>query len=221
MQGKRSGVATRFRNEQPAAIPVHCFAHSLNLYLQDAGRNLACIRDALETVREITNLIRHSPERLHLFSSKFSQAGDSNSTVNLKPLSATRWTARTAAIDAILKHYKVLLEEIHATTRDEYGLKAGGLLQALEKFSTLFGLRLSHRLFSAAEQLSLTLQKKEIALQDAITAVEAAKSFFKRIRSDEEFDHFYDDTVSSALEHKINQPELPRYRKHPTRYEWK
>ena len=25
MQGKRSGVATRFRNEQPAAIPVHCF----------------------------------------------------------------------------------------------------------------------------------------------------------------------------------------------------
>ena len=27
MHGKRSGVATRFRNEQPAAIPVHCFAH--------------------------------------------------------------------------------------------------------------------------------------------------------------------------------------------------
>lgn len=63
MQGKRSGVATRFKNEQPAAIPVHCFAHSLNLCLQDAGRNL---RDALETV---SNLIRYSPKRLHLFSS--------------------------------------------------------------------------------------------------------------------------------------------------------
>ena len=58
MQGKLSGVATRFRNEQPAALPVHCFAHSLNLCLQDAGRNLVCIRDALETVREISNLIR-------------------------------------------------------------------------------------------------------------------------------------------------------------------
>ena len=92
-------------------------------------------------------------------------------------------------------------------------------MQALEKFSTFFGLRLSHRLFSAAKQLSLTLQKKEIALQDAITAVEAAKSFFKRMHSDEEFNNFYDDTVASALEHKINQPELPRYRKRPTRYE--
>lgn len=118
---------------------------------------------------------------------KLSQANDSYNTVSLKPLSQTRWTARTAAIEAILKDYEVLLEtleEIHANTRDEYGLKAGGLLQSLEKFSTLFGLRLSHRLFSAAE-LSLTLQKKEIALQDAITAVEAAKSFFKWIRSDE------------------------------------
>ena len=189
MQGKRSGVAARFRNEQPAAIPVHCFAHSLTLCLQDAGRNLVCIRDALETVREISNLIRYSPKWQHLFSSKLSQASDS--TVSLKPLSQTRWTARTAAIEAILKDYEVLLEtleEIHATTRDEYGLKAGGLFQSLEKFSTLCGLRLSHQLFSAAEQLSLTLQKKEIALQDAVVAVEAAKSFLKRVCSDEEFD---------------------------------
>ena len=60
-------------------------------------------------------------------------------------MSPTRWTAQTAAIDAILKDYEVLLEtlkEVHATTRDEYGLKAGkagGLLHALEKFSTFLG----------------------------------------------------------------------------------
>ena len=123
-------------------------------------RNLVCIRDALETVREMSNLIRYSPKRLHLLSSKLSQASESHNTVSLKPLSQTRWTAQTAAI---LKDYEVLLEtleEVHATTRDEYGLKAGGLLQSLEKSSTLFGLRLSHRLFSAAEQLSITLQKK-------------------------------------------------------------
>ena len=143
MQGKQSGVATRFKNEQPAAIPV---AHSLNLCLQDAGRNLVCIRYALETVREISNLIRYSPKQCHLFSSKLSQASDNQSTVSLKPLSQTRWTARTAALEAVLKDYEILLEtleEVHATTRDKYGLKAGGLLQSLEKFSTLFGLRLN------------------------------------------------------------------------------
>ncbi len=141
MQGKHSGMAARFLAENPAAVPVHCFSHSLNLCLLGIGRNIVCLRDALDVVREIGKLIRFSPKRLHLFSSikEVKEEG----TVSLKLLSTTRWTARTAAIDAILKDYNVLLEileEIHDTTKDEYGLKEFGLMQLLEKFDTLFGL---------------------------------------------------------------------------------
>ena len=111
MQGRRIGVAARIKNEQPAALPVHCCAHSLNLCLQDAGRRVVCLRDALEICRGIVDLIRLSPKRLHLFSSN----------IGLRPLCPTRWTARTAAIDAILKDYSVImdtLEEINSTTHD-------------------------------------------------------------------------------------------------------
>ena len=79
-----------------------------------------CIRDALDMVKEIGKLIQFSPKRHHLFSLKLQQASDSG--VSLKILCPTRWTARTAAIDAILKDYGVLLEvleEIHETTTDE------------------------------------------------------------------------------------------------------
>ena len=141
MQGKRSGVAARFLSENPAAIPVHGFAHSLNLCLQGVGKNVVCIRDALDMVKEIGKLIQFSPKRHHLFSLKFQQASDSG--VSLRILCPTRWTARTAAIDTILKDYGVLLEvleEIHEKTIDEYGTKAFGLLQLLEKFNILFGL---------------------------------------------------------------------------------
>lgn len=220
MQGKRTGVATRLRNEQPAAVPVHCFAHCLNLCLQDASRKLVYVRDALDTVREISNLIRYSPKRLHLFSTKLQcSEGDG---VSLKPLCPTRWTARTGAIDAILKDYDLLLEtleEIHQSTHDEYGMKAGGLQQCLEKFNTFFCLRLCHLLFSTSEQLSLTLQKREISLQDACTAVEAAKSFYQRIRSESNFNRLYDESIDLASNHSINQPILPRYRRRPSRYE--
>ena len=219
MQGRRSGVATRFLEEQPAAIPVHCCAHSLNLCLQDAGRKLTCLRDALELCREIINLIRFSPKRLHLFSSNLQASG---SGTTLKPLSPTRWTARTAAIDAILKNYILLmetLEEVHLTTHDEYGLKAGGYLQSMEKFSTLFGFRLAHTVFSAAEQVSYTLQMKAITIQDALSAVDAAKAYFKRISSHQEFDHFFDATVRLAEQHCIGKPELPRNRRRPARYQ--
>ena len=94
-----------------------------------------CLRDALEACRGIIDLIRFSLKRSHLFST-----GSSGGVV-LKPLCPTRWTARTAAIDAIVKDYPVsmdTLEEINATTRDEYGMKAGGYLQSMEKFNTVW-----------------------------------------------------------------------------------
>ena len=124
MLGKKSGVATRFLKDNAAAIPIHCCAHSLNVCLQDAGRKFPTLRDALESVREVSNPIRYSPKRSHLFSTKLLQEEYSTS-VHLKSLCTT---ARTAAIDAIVKYYDLLLEileEIHATTKDEYGLKAG------------------------------------------------------------------------------------------------
>ena len=117
MQGRRTGVATRIRSEQPASAPLHCCAHSLNFCLQDTGHQLVCIRDALEICGEV---IRFYPKRLHPFSNLTTSCGG----VSLKPLSTTRWTVRTVVIDAILKDYPVLMEtmeEIHATTHDDNG----------------------------------------------------------------------------------------------------
>ena len=51
MQGKRKGVATQIRRECPAAVPVHCMAHSLNLCLQDAGRQITLLRNALSSIQ--------------------------------------------------------------------------------------------------------------------------------------------------------------------------
>uniref|UniRef100_A0A1X7TXD7 Uncharacterized protein n=1 Tax=Amphimedon queenslandica TaxID=400682 RepID=A0A1X7TXD7_AMPQE len=217
-EGIRSGVATRFCSEVPAALSVHCFAHNLHLCLQNASKKLVYIRDSLITVREISNLIRYSPKRLHLFSNKLDNSYEG---VTLKPLCPTRWTARTAALEAVLKDYEVLTEtqeEIHESTHDEYGMKAGGLLQSLEKFSTYFGIKLCHLLFNAAEQVSSTLQRKDITLSEALTAVESAKSYYQRIRLDDTFMKFYCSILTEAQSYNIKSPELPRYRKHLARY---
>ncbi len=57
------------------------------------------------------------------------------------------------------------LEEVNHTTRNEYGLKVGGLLAALDKFQTLFGLKLGHLIFGASETLSKSLQGKNTSVQ--------------------------------------------------------
>ena len=80
-------------------------------------------------------------------------------------------------------------------------------------------MKLSYLLFSAAEQLSLSLQKKNIAIQDASSAVEAAKEHFKHLRSDEEFNGFYEKALRFAEEKGIEQPLLPRNRRRPQRHD--
>ena len=99
MQGRKTGVVAQVLSENAAALPLHCFAHSLDLYLQNAGRQIKLLHDALEIVREMGKLIKCSPKGAHLFSQKPSE--NENSTANLKALCPTRWTARTGAIEAV------------------------------------------------------------------------------------------------------------------------
>jgi len=84
------------------------------------------------------------------------------------------------------------VEEIHQTSRDEYGLKAGGILASLQKFSILFGLELGYLVFGAAETLSNTLQGKDTSIQEVVAAVNLAKKFYKRQRKEEAFNQSYD-----------------------------
>lgn len=218
MQGKQKGLVTRIKQQVPKAVFVHCFAHCLNLCLQEAGRKLLLLCGALDTVREKAKLIKFSPKRAHLFSVKLAEAEDSG--VSIKNLCPTRWTVRTEAIGAVLSDYSFFmdtLEEVHRTTHDEYGLKADGLLNTLEKFSTMFGLKLGYLIFGASETLSKSLQSKDTSVQEALNAVNIAKDFYKRQRTDDAFNAFYDDAIAIAQKVNIDGPSLPRYRKAPQR----
>ena len=217
MSGHLRGVAARIKSKQPAALHVHCLAHCLNLCLQDAARICSHVRDALELIIELVKLIKYSPKRSSLFQSLKSQV--SPDTSDLRPLCPTRWTVRTAAIGAVLSNYSTLctvLEEVNTTGRDEYAMKAGGMLRMLEKFSTFFGLKLCFMVFSSTEQLSCTLQGKDTTIQEAKGAAMLAESHLRRQRDDDAFDKFYECVVSEAQD-LTEEPVLPRRRRIPRR----
>ncbi len=141
------------------------------------------------------------------------------SDLRLRPLCPTRWTVRTDAIGAILSNYSTLCtvqEEVNSTGRDEYAMKAGGMLRMLETFATFFGLKLCFMVFSSTEQLSCTLQSKDTTIQEAKGAAMLAESHLRRQRSDDAFDKFYAWIVSEAQDLTEEQV-LPRRRRIPRR----
>ena len=58
MSGHRSGVATQLSNEEPWALFVHCYGHSLNLAMCDTMKETVVTRDALDTAAEISSAPR-------------------------------------------------------------------------------------------------------------------------------------------------------------------
>ena len=59
-------------------------------------------------------------------------------------------------------------------------MKAGGFLQSLDKYSSLYGLKLPQLIFSATEQLSSSLQYKDTTIQEAVAGANLAISFLER-----------------------------------------
>ena len=86
----------------------------------------------------------------------------------------------------------------------------------MEKFSTFFGLKLGHLVFSITERLSCTLQGKDTSIQEAVEVAKPTESYLQGLRSDEEYAKFYQDVLQTS-QNLTDEPVLPRERNIPRR----
>lgn len=84
----------------------------------------------------------------------------------------------------------------------------------MPKFSIYYALKLSHLVFSATEQLSLTLQGKDTTIQEAVQASKLAVNFIERQRTDDAFDAFYF-RVLNECDDFTDEPTMLRQRRVP------
>ena len=67
MSGKNAGLKTLFLAENEKAHYIHCYAHSLQLAIQDAVKERKTMSDVFDLCNEVSKLIRNSPRRTHDF----------------------------------------------------------------------------------------------------------------------------------------------------------
>ena len=221
LQGNISGMVKRIQDIVKKAVSLHCLNHNLNLVLQEAAKINTIISSSLSTVQLICTVIRDSPKRLSVFQSL--QGGKQDST-SLKPLCPTRWTCRTSSLRSILNNYETVIETLEwiiengSKTTEGYK-QAPGLIAALEKFSTLFGLRMCLAVFAPVEEFAKQLQSKDICVQTVVFIKTSLTRFLTEMRSDEHFQRLYSQCVNEAADKNIGTPKdsLPRRRRAPKR----
>ena len=105
-------------------------------------------------------------------------------------LGPTHWTVRHASIASILRNYSITqsaLEEIRQG-HDEYAAKASGMASKMDDFNTFLGLKLAYLIFSAAEQLSINIQAKDITVQEAVCSARLLTTYLRSLRNEKKFD---------------------------------
>lgn len=221
MSGKHNGVQALVKKEAHNCLYVHCFGHSLNLCVQEVSKKCDLIRNTLQFIAELVQLIKFSPKRSSLFNAVRQSISivdneSPSASPSLRTLCPTRWTVRHSAIDSILKNYTALISTLQVVEEghDEYAAKGKGLLIRMESFDLFFGLHLSFRVFSAAEQLSVNLQGKDTTVAEGSKGATALQNYYKSLRNEESFDTFFDKILQSSR-NITEEPVLPRYRKRP------
>lgn len=69
MSGIRKGVQVLVKKEAQCCLYVHCFAHSLNLAVHEVTRKSELIRNCMDYIFNLVQLIKFSPKRQALFDS--------------------------------------------------------------------------------------------------------------------------------------------------------
>lgn len=87
--------------QRKGELYTHCYGHSLNLAVQDAVKANPIIRDALDTIEEMSKLIKKSPRRQVIFQKVKNDIALDSPGIRL--LCPTRWTVRAEAFTSILR----------------------------------------------------------------------------------------------------------------------
>jgi len=58
MSSIRNGAQALFKQDEPKALYVHCLAHSLNLCVQDVSKKFNLLRNTLDFIHNLFQLIK-------------------------------------------------------------------------------------------------------------------------------------------------------------------
>ena len=180
------------------------------------------IKDALDTTFELSKLLKYSSKRKATFKAIKEQLAPSDP--GFRTLCPTRWTVRADSLASVVANYSVLQTSLESfvelSSRDmEMSARVNGIGSQLERFDFLFGVMLGEKFLRLADNLSRTLQQKDLSAAEGNHAAQLTCATLTSLRKHSEFAIFWSEVVKKQSEFDVDDPVLPRRRKAPARFE--
>ena len=179
------------------------------------------MKDCLDTCYELVKLIKFSPKREAILTRLKEEIG--SDAPSIRTLCPTRWTVRAESLASIVANYKDLQglweEALMVTSDTEMKARIRGIASQMGTFQFLFGLLLSEMILRHTDKLSKTLQNPELSSTEGHEIAILTVKTLQRVRLDSDFDLFWEKVELRRVQLDVGEPQLPRKRKLPKRYE--
>ena len=196
MSGRHNGVQAQMRNEYPHAHFVHCYAHQLNLIMQQACQKIRPIKLFFANLSAFPVFFSESPKRTAVL--------DKVCNRRLPRAGATRWNFQSRTVNSVYENKETLIQcllmirdgsykdsttgEVHEDLSFEWDNKtiaeAAGLLNWLEDEEFLIFLSFFHRVMPQVDILYGNLQKREISVDEVASTLTKFTEKINHIRGD-------------------------------------
>ncbi|CAN1254767.1 Zinc finger MYM-type protein 1 [Linum perenne] len=215
MKGEINGLKTLILSKTPSAYYIHCFAHQLQLTLVAVARNHGEISLFFNAVSVLTNLVGASCKRRDIVretqaDGEIETGRGLNQEISLKRPSDTRWGSHFATIVNLELMFSSLIEVLDVIQYDGDSVTKGeaiDMLQKLETFNFVLILKLMIEILSITNDLSISLQKKDQDIVNAMHLVNVAKQRLQHLR-DCGWESLLDDVVAFCVKEGIKVVEM-------------
>eukprot|EP00117_Sycon_ciliatum_P012838 scpid52838/ scgid13749/ Zinc finger MYM-type protein 1 len=147
----------------------------------------------------------------------------SPNTPGFRVLCPTRWTVRGKSLQSILDNYLVLQElwdEVLAGSVDpDVRARVIGVKAQMETFNFFFGISLARLVLAHGDNLSVSLQSSTMSAAEAQKIARLTVDTITKMRTENSFSMFWEATVAKSHQFDVSEPQFPRKRKRPQRYE--
>ncbi|WAR20733.1 ZN862-like protein [Mya arenaria] len=192
MTGKKGGVATLLRQENPSMVNIHCVCHRLALSCNDSNETLSYIKTVETLLRQFWQLFENSPKKMaaylkvQLALKSLNLEGEKMAKVSsrLKKACRTRWLSLDAAVSAVRLDFEAILQTLSLLKENDAA--AHGLFKKMRCLKFLGTIYILSDILPVLSELSRHFQQDALNFSAILPAVHQCKDKLQQIMENEE-----------------------------------
>lgn len=195
MLGKKNGVVTQLKRDNPAVVTMHCMNHRLQLAVSKSFKSVKTIENTDELLSGLFKYYHYSTvktQSLKSIQTILRDMGelDTKNNLTMKKAVHTRWLSHEKSLQTVRKLYNPILRDLEnaaaegrdKTIRDGCGIPPSSLLKMMKNYRNLFFIHMLCDVCATVGSLTRLFEREDVDLSIIEPKLQATVAVLEKMK---------------------------------------